>query len=475
MTIRNRIMSPQTLIVPALLSGSAVAVWRLWAPLRQNLGLLENGALDRVGNSVPILLTTAALALLSTSVLQAALARHMGAPPPRLMRQLAVVLVWSVASGCLAAAVFDVPLGSLVTTSGMLVAVLGFALKGMISDVFAGIGLPFKIGDWLNVDGSTGRVVEVGWRATRLVTHDQIMVVIPNTHLMTKPFRNFSQPESYYRDRFSITLPPSVTPHQAERNLLAAANQVADIAALGFAPLVRIDSFNERGVAWELLYYIPTAARAQELRYQVQRNLLNNLAHSGIDLPAAMVELRTAAKPLSRRPGGQDMAFLRGVEVFADLVDDELGQLVADMSPRLWRRGEAVVRQNDAGNSLFVLKEGLLAVSIADADGQNTTVGQIIPGDCFGELSLLTGAPRSATVAPVVDSLIFEITRDSLAPLMQSRPELAVQLSRMLAERQLRNAPKLGAQRNGDGEDQKGSLAGQFLTRISSFFRLSAG
>ncbi|HLN23200.1 MAG TPA: mechanosensitive ion channel family protein, partial [Patescibacteria group bacterium] len=340
---------------------------------------------------------------------------------------------------------------------------------------FAGIGLPVKIGDWLEVDGTTGCVVEIGWRATRMVTTSKVTVVIPNAHLMAKPFRNFSQPEPYYRDRFTITLPPSVPPHQAERNLLAAAGQVGDITALGFPSTVRITGFNERGVIWELRYFVPHAGRTTAVRYQVQRNLLNNLAHSGIDLPAAMVELRYAAEPLAARPGGQDMAFLRSVEVFADLVDDELGQLVAGMSRRLWHHGEAVVRQNDAGDSLFVLKEGLLAVSITDAIGQETRVGQIVPGDCFGELSLLTGAPRSATVAPVVDSLIFEITRDTLAPLMQSRPELAVQLSQMLAERQLRNAPKLETQRDEAVDDHKGSLAGQFLTRISSLFRLTAG
>jgi small-conductance mechanosensitive channel/CRP-like cAMP-binding protein len=475
MPSRNRLLSPQTLVTPALLSGLAIAVWRLWGPLRQDLGLLEHGALDRFGTSVPVLLTTGALALLSTAVLQAVLAQRLGGSAPRLLRQLVALVVWSVAMGAVAASVFEVPLGSLVTTSGMLVAVVGFALKNMISDVFAGVALPVKIGDWLEIDGAVGRVVEIGWRVTRMITNDKIMVVIPNTHLMAKPFRNLSQPSPVYRENFRITLPPSVTPLQAERNLLAAANQVAESMALGFPPAVRINGFNERGVIWELRYYVPDAGRASAVRYQVQRNLLNNLVHSGIDLPPAMVEVRYAAEPLAMRPGGEDIAFLRGVDVFANLIEEELDQIAAGMSRRLWHRGEAVVRQNDAGDSLFVLKEGLLAVSITDASGQETTVGQIPPGQCFGELSLLTGAPRSATVAPVVDSLIFEITRDSLAPLMQSRPELAVQLSQMLAERQLRNAPKLDAQRSDNGDDHKVSLAGQFLTRISSFFRLTVG
>jgi small-conductance mechanosensitive channel/CRP-like cAMP-binding protein len=425
--------------------------------------------MGKIGGALPAFMLAAALTLLAIRLIYLVVARRLGGPPPRLMRQIIALTAWALTAGILAGSVLDVPLGSLVTTSGMMVAVVGIALKNMISDLFTGLSLPVKIGDWIEVDGTVGRVVEVGWRATRLVTRDHIAVIIPNTHMTAKPFRNFSQPEQFYRDSFRITLPPSVTAYQAERNLTAAARQVDAVAALPFPPEVRITNFNERGVEWEIRYFVPDAEQASRVRYRVQRNLLRNLHFSGISLPAQMIEVRQAEAPPAGHLGCEELVFLSSVDMFDTLTPEELSTVCARMTRRLVRAGTPVVRQSDDGDSLFVLKEGLLSVSIAAA-GVDTVVGQIAPGQFFGEMSLLTGAPRSATVLPLVDSMIYEIARDTLLPIMQKRPQIAEQMSEVLAKRQLANAPMLAARE--DPETAKDSLAKQLLGRISAFFRL---
>ena len=456
-------------IVLALL---ALLVFERWDSWRLGLEVVEGSFVDRAGAVAPIILITAALAHLATVVLQAVMTRRLGGSPSKLVRQLVGFLVWSVASLALAGAVFGVPLGSLLTTSGMMVAVVGIALKNMISDLFAGLSLQVRLGDWLEVDGNLGQVSEISWRSTRMVTGDQITIIIPNTLLMSRTFRNYSQPEKHYREKLRLVLPQSVTAHQVERILLASVNQVPKIAAVGIPSEVRINTFNENGVEWELRYYIPDAGVASGLRYQLQRNVLRNLHYSGVELASKVIELRPQAPQPELGEGGEEAVFLRSIELFECLTDDELTGLVIGMQRRIYQRGDAVVRQGDPGNSLFVLREGLMVVSIDGGNGISTEVGQISPGHFFGEMSLLTGAPRSASVTPLVDCLIYEISSELLAPLMVARPSLAELLSNVLATRQMRNTPLLEAAQGGE-EEQRASLAKQILAGVRSFFRLS--
>jgi len=462
----------RNLITPSVLALTAAGLKLGWAPVQMRLALPEGSLGDRIGDNMPSLAASAAAAMLIIRIIQFLAARRMGAPPPKLMRQIITLLVWAATCGILAGTVFHVPMGSLVTTSGMMVAVVGIALKNMISDLATGLSLPVKVGDWIEVDGGDmGRVVEVTWRATRLITRADVTVIIPNTHLMAKPFRNFSQPEAYFRDQFRITLPVSVTSEQAERVLLGAAYQVEAVAALPVPPELRIHAFSDRGVDWELRYYVPDAERMSGIRYKVQSNLLHALHHAGIELPGLLIEWRRAEETAIRRLGDSVAAFLKGIDLFASLDDDDLTQLAANLRPKLVSAGTAVVNQGEPGESLFVLKEGLLAVSITGSDGLDTMVGQILPGQFFGEMSLLTGAPRSATVIATIDSLAYEVCQAELAPLLRCRQGLAHRLSQVLAARQLRNAPKLEAARLTLDENKQG-LTQQIMAKINAFFRL---
>jgi small-conductance mechanosensitive channel/CRP-like cAMP-binding protein len=462
MRVRQAIGLPIALIILASL---------LWYFLPDSLARWEwaGESFKEKFNLVPRLLLAIGITLLLFHGIIALVERRMAETPPKLVRQVIGVVLWASCASVVAGSFFGVPLGSLVTTSGLLVAVIGLALKNMISDLFGGITLPLKIGEWIEVDGIMGRVTEVSWRATSLVTRDEVLVVIPNTHLIAKPLRNYSRPERYYRDSFKITLPNTVTAHQAERNLIAAARQIDSVAVLPIAPTAQIAAFNERGIEWELKYPVPDADKASSIRHRIKRNVMRNLHYSGIKLPRATVEMTEIAAPQVTVELTDDQAFLLSFELFTTLMLEELEVLCRGMSRRLVEAGKAIVTQGEEGDSLFVLREGLLSVTI-NADGIDTVVGQIVPGNFFGEMSLLTGAARSATVMPLVDSLIYEIRRDSLFPIMQGRPHLAVQMSEVLAERQAINMPKLARKEN--IEDSKRSLAKQLLGKISAMFRL---
>lgn len=454
------------LLLPAMLAFacSAIFLWQ-WENWRGHFGL-EGG--PRFIGQLPVVLTILCGALLVVRLSHFYAQRRLGHRPPRLVRQIIALVAWTVAGGAVITTFWDVPVGSLMTTSGLLVAVVGIALRNVLSDLFNGISLPVKVGDWVEVGGTRGRIIEISWRATKLVTTDHVLVVIPNTTFITATVRNFSPDRGYFRDHIKLTLPMSVTAYQATRILLGAANQVDLIASLPEAPEARIAGFNERGVEWDLAYSIPDAGMASKLRHRIQRSLLRDFFLSGIELPVAHIEIHqpVAVREQTDTP---EVMFLRLIDLFCTLNEPELIKVCSEMQPRLLEAGQPVVRQGESGDSLYIVHEGLLKVTIEHDHGA-IEVGRVRPGQFFGEMSLMTGAPRSATVTPMIDSKAFEISREVLAPILRDRPEVAALMSEVLAERQISNAPKLdyGNQQTENRE----TVAQQILHGIVAFFRL---
>lgn len=396
------------------------------------------------------------------------LPRWTGNQIPRVLVQLGAVVLLVIALFTVLVSVFELPMSSVVTTSSVFIAIVGFALRNMISDLFTGIALgieqPFSLGDWIRIqDGTVGQVVEMNWRSTRLLTGADISIVVPNSELAISTFKNYSKPERSWRDEFEILLDQSVTSHQAERILLSAVRQIPRIVALNKTPEVRITEYTENGVVWQLRYWVPDYPQKSELRYEVQKSILRNMHYAGLSIPAEQV--RITSNDSSVQDG--TFLFLRDIDLFAQLSDEELRQLQYSMDQRLIKRAEDVVHQGQSGESLFIVKEGLLQVNIAIDDNQTINVAHLVPGSFFGEMSLLTGDPRNATVTTQVDSLIFEVTKKDLEPILRGRPEIASILSESLAERQSRNQHQ---SENAMLDEEE--LEATLLRRIRTFFAL---
>ncbi|XOV89753.1 MAG: cyclic nucleotide-binding domain-containing protein [Pseudomonadota bacterium] len=433
------------------------------------------GGLDSVaGRGVEILMWLLGAVLLHHLLVlvlwEGLVPRWSGGQMPKLVSQITGVVLFAIAVSAILVRVLEVPVAGVLTTSGLFIAIIGFALRNMISDLFTGIALglerPFAMGDWIQVaDGTVGQVTEINWRSTRLITREEITVVIPNSELAISTFKNFSQPARFWRDHFEILLNHAVTPHQAERILLSAINQVPELARLDKQPEVRIDRYTENGVIWSIRYWVPDYPEMSRLRYEVQKAVSRNLYYAGLTIPGERIEL--APKEVMQQPGSR--GFLRHISLFDVLADHEIEQLEASMTRQLMLKGQDVVKQGAPGSSLFVTREGLLQVIIQAQGDDEVTVAHLVPGAFFGEMSLLTGDPRGATVRAVVDSIVFEIRKQDFEPLLRARPELAATLSRTLAERIASNLAR-DTRHTGPHEVDQGGR--RILEKMRRFFTL---
>ena len=135
-------------------------------------------------------------------------------------------------------------------------------------------------------------------------------------------------------------------------------------------------------------------------------------------------------------------------------------------------KDEKLIRQGDTGESMFILVEGQANV-VLERNGSSKFVASLGPGDCFGEMSLLTGERRSATVIANTDCEVVEIARPILAKSLKQNPDLLKELSELLAKRQMENDGVMAAEISETGlKARETRYAASFLQKLRSFFEL---
>ena len=160
-------------------------------------------------------------------------------------------------------------------------------------------------------------------------------------------------------------------------------------------------------------------------------------------------------------------ALLRSVSLLRSMGAGELAEIASAANAREFAAGEHVVEQDQPGESLFIVGTGMLKVS-AKKGSVDTKLGQLLPGDFFGEMSLMTGEPRRATVTALTDSIVYEIGHALMEPILKNRPDIARQLSDVLATRQ-RQLDQHIASASANRQPQA-RLGSELRSRVFSFF-----
>lgn len=392
---------------------------------------------------------------------------------PRLLADLVGAALFGVAGIAIMLFVFQVPATGLIATSSVLIAVLGFALRNIIGDVFSGIVLgierPYRIGDWVEVtEGALGRVVELNWRATRLVNPDGVSFSLPNGLVALHRLVNYSAERGgRYRTGIRVPMDPTLSPERVERILLAAALE-AEEEWPGLAPDVILAEFTPGAAVYLVRFHPADYGRDGPCRDAVARAVLRGLQKVGLTIQRPLQNVMINRAP-TRAPRRRREHLLEHVDLFRPFTADERLALADAMVESLFARGDVIMREGEAGQSLYLLAEGTLEVSKTDAAGRKVLLDRILPGAVFGEMSLLTGQPRSATIIAGTDGALYEIHREHLDPMLRERPQLAEGLGAVMAERQARNFAKSQA---ADINAAPPPSSEDLLGRLKSFFRL---
>ena len=400
--------------------------------------------------------------------------RRLGRPMPRIVRDIVQGLVYVVA----ALAVFralGVELGSLLTTSAILTAVIGLSLQETLGNLLAGLAVqaerPFEVGDWVQFGDANpvvGCVVEINWRATKVRTKDLVETVVPNAVIAKSSIHNLRRPSPILRRNVRLQGPSDVAPNRMRGLLLDALRGCPGVLS-DPPPRVWTASFADRGIEYLVAFSIDDFGSSVSVESDVRDRIWYALSRVGIALPGPVCDVRMRRMPASR-PGADvelDAVARAGVladaELFGLLPKEALAHMAEHAQCLLFARGESIVFEGDPGKALFVIVRGEVAVITDPSSTDAREIARLGSNEVFGELSLLTGV-RDATVRAVSDTMVLRIGYGEFRSAIEDFPGLGESLVKRLAERM--------QQQVHDGQDAPPADAGAHEIRAALFDRI---
>jgi small-conductance mechanosensitive channel/CRP-like cAMP-binding protein len=394
---------------------------------------------------------------------------------PVLLRDLILVLTFVVVLfGALGHSGVDV--ASLVTTSAVLTAILGLALQSTLTNLLAGILLhvdrSLGLGDWVQFGDRVGQIIEIRWRSTVLRTSDNDRVIIPNAQITAQEVQNFSRPSTEHRAWLRVGLHYRHPPNEVRRVLVEAARSAPGVLKTHEPDCFPVE-FGESAVVYALRYWIDDFEQAAIIEGEVRTRIWYGIQRAGLEIPypiRTIVNGEGRNAPVDIPDFGARLAALEQVDLFAGLEPKERELLARGLRKKQFAAGEFIIRQGEPGDSMFVIASGRVRVAL----GQGTfekTLAALGTGQFIGEMSLMTGDPRTASCAAVDDVVVYELDHVTFQNLLTTRPAIADRMSTLLAERQL-HIERKGGELSALAAQQTAERKRKLLGRIRDFFDL---
>ena len=397
---------------------------------------------------------------------------------PKFLRELVALIIFLVALLLVLSVGYhaESQLKWLLSGSGIAAIGLAFATQNMLGGVIAGMSLqiskPYKVGDWLQMDERFAEVMEINWRSTRLRTNDAIYLDIPNNEIIRHTIINLHYPQELHAMRIRVGVDYNSPPNKVKDALLRATLHAEWVQA-DPVPKVFLVDFGDFAIVYEIKFWMLSHQNYNNICDAIRTNIWYEFKRQKITIPFPIrtLEVNRKRAPKVQEEHGKARTILETEPLFTCLTEAQIESLISGSHTIHFGRGERVIEQGADGSSMFVLLEGTAQVSVAQ-NGSSIRVGMLRAGDCFGEMSLLTGEQRTATVQAEIDCEVLEISKPVMAKLLRESPECVTQLSELLARRKMETEGIVKDATRGDGAEKAREYRANFLRRLSGFFEL---
>jgi len=364
---------------------------------------------------------------------------------PKFLREIFSALFFCAAALVVCTRVYNITASFALLSSTVVVGVIGWAMQDLLGNVIAGvalqIGKPFKAGDWLIIETQHAEVIEVNWRSTKLRTNDDHYLDIPNSSIVRSTIVNLSYPSHLHAMRMRVGIDSEAAPNKVKHVLMEATRAAHGVLASP-PPKVFLVEFADSSITYEVKYWLENHAAYNDISDALRTSVWYGLQRAKIAIPNPIRNVQIERKrPSEFKLPDEIRAVIRNKPFFKCLTDDQVKKIVGAATVSLFGKGEHIVEQGACGSSMFILLTGEASVFVRhhDHDTEQARVAGLQSGDYFGEMSLLTGEARTATVVAGADCHVLEIAKSQLAQILQENTALLTSLSEMLAQRRLDN------------------------------------
>jgi CRP-like cAMP-binding protein/small-conductance mechanosensitive channel len=407
--------------------------------------------------------------------------------PPRITEDIFVIIAY-VAWFMVRLRYAGLDLGSILATSAVITAVVAFAMQDTLGNILGGLALQLdnsiEVGDWIKVDDISGKVVDIRWRSTLVETRNWETVVFPNSQLMKNKFlvlgRRTDQPVQWRRwvwFNVGLDISPTRVVSVVEDSILQ--TDIANVARNPAPNCILMDMDNKGYARYALRYWLTDLMPDDLTDAMLRWHIMTALQRAGIKLALEEKSIHITKENekyeeiVHQREVLLRVKTLRRVELFSQLNDVELKALAERLRYSPFARGNVIARQGDEKSHwLYIIINGEAEVYVELPNGKRRIVSALGRGNFFGEMGLLTGAPRSASVIARTDVECYRIDKEVVEELLQARPSIADEISHILVKRRaeldtaMQNLDATGAHK--DLSQQRNEI----LATIKRFFSL---
>lgn len=398
--------------------------------------------------------------------------KRKGYEAPSLMRDIFSLVLYLTAFAVILKYHFEtLSFGALLSGSALLGVILGLALQDTLGNLFSGISLhadkPFQVGDVITVGKNTGVLMASTWRAVKIKTFSNHIVLVSNSVIAKEAIEVCPQNGSNARvvtfDAVYTDSPVKVI------HVVREAVRECDNVIRYMTPNVRIRNLGASAVEYEVKYWLIDYARHNDTDALVRQRIWYAFRRSGLTFafPVRTVHIEQAPAHEGVGRDAESLAeLLSAVDIFSPLNSAELNALASNARGHVFAPGEIIIRAGDSGSSMFVVSRGSVDVRV-DSNGTSRTLKRLTEGEFFGEMGLFTGEPRTANVVAADETEVLEIGHDAMKGLFETNPDLVEALSHTINERRAglaaRSDPPTGEQETHAG----------ILSKIKHFFGLN--
>jgi small-conductance mechanosensitive channel/CRP-like cAMP-binding protein len=389
--------------------------------------------------------------------------RQVSFPLPGVLHGFILFVIYLVVLFAVLKGILGVNITPFLATSAIFTAILGLAFQGVLSNLLAGISLnltkSFGRGDWVKVGPHEGVVLDTNWRETLILDRASNVVVIPNSAVASEMIVNFSHPDK----KTALTIPLKVgydaPPADVLEILREAAREVPDVLTLP-APQAYILNYDDFGISYIAKFWVTDFSRKYAISGEVARLIWYKFKRNGIEIPIALAErvkdvIQAVAAKKGIEPGAEEkernyenllnsslLRYQEGEKAGELLVSpDEVRELSSLVTRQKFTRGEVVFRQGEKGESCYVTAKGMIRGEIIyeEKGKRYTSEFKIGPGGIFGEMSLFSGLPRTATGVIEEEAELLEIRAEDFAVLLSRNPKVAEVIADLVSSRNQKN------------------------------------
>ncbi|MBI1979954.1 MAG: mechanosensitive ion channel [Elusimicrobia bacterium] len=347
---------------------------------------------------------------------------------------------------------------------------LGIALKDVFQTFFAGVALSkvVHIGDWIQIGEKEGEVVDINWARTILRSWHGDYLFFPNRELQMGSFSNYSYRERRHKCHLEIGASYGAEPRHVKKALLECIENVTGTLAHPPAEVILL-SYGDFAIHYSLNFWVSDYANWRSITGDVATRVWYAFKRENIEIPFPIRTVHHVRKTKSEEIAETFGLLLKQIDLFKMLSEEERDFISERLKKEIFLAGEFVVRQGEPGSSFYLVLTGELEALRRSGEGKEVVVGQLGSGQFFGELSLLTGEPRAASVRVLKDAEILRLEKKDFQEILTKHPSLTESLAEVVASRK---SSLSGVQETPGRRPETSPEKSALSRKIRSFFNL---